>query len=291
MSFRPLRADEIEVRIGQVKKDGTGFSLLLYKTSRTDMALLDETVGAMNWKCRYEVVRDSMFCYISIYDSDKKEWIEKGNAGDKADMEVIKSEASDALKRAGTVWGIGRELYNAPFIWIKGTPNKFGNAYRVTNIEYDNGEISYLTIVSTTDRKEIYRYGYPKGEKRHEIEPKQEARQEPPQEPPKPQEPKQEPLPQAEEEPPIECYDVPKDLWGNNITPEEYKDDSGEVFATQIANERKIKKIREASKANKDLNEWVIHRLMVIGKAGTKLEQIGDLNIDYIYKEVIRRGL
>jgi hypothetical protein len=30
-----------------------------------------------------------------------------------------KGEASDAFKRAGFRWGIGRELYTSPFVWIK----------------------------------------------------------------------------------------------------------------------------------------------------------------------------
>ena len=41
--FRPLRADEIDVRVGVVREKG--ISLLLYKDARCDMNILDETVG------------------------------------------------------------------------------------------------------------------------------------------------------------------------------------------------------------------------------------------------------
>ena len=49
-TFRDLRDDEVECRIGQVSKDGKGLSLLLYKDARCDMNILDETVGTLNWQ-------------------------------------------------------------------------------------------------------------------------------------------------------------------------------------------------------------------------------------------------
>ena len=46
--FRLLREDEIDVRIATINQKGA--SLLLYKDARCDMNILDETVGAFNWK-------------------------------------------------------------------------------------------------------------------------------------------------------------------------------------------------------------------------------------------------
>ena len=40
--FRLLRADEIECRISEVDMQGRFLRLLLYKTARTDAALLDD---------------------------------------------------------------------------------------------------------------------------------------------------------------------------------------------------------------------------------------------------------
>ena len=48
MTFRDLRADEIDVRLQSVKQNG--LVLLLYKDARCDMNILDETVGAENWQ-------------------------------------------------------------------------------------------------------------------------------------------------------------------------------------------------------------------------------------------------
>ena len=115
--FRPLKADEIECKVSMVRENG--IQLLLYKTARTDMTLLDETIGAYNWKCSYQEIKGNMYCTISIYDEDKKEWIDKQDCGvESAFGDKEKGEASDAFKRAGFKVGIGRELYSSPFIWI-----------------------------------------------------------------------------------------------------------------------------------------------------------------------------
>lgn len=113
--FRDLRSDEIECKIATV--NGKGVSLLLYKTARTDMQILDETVGAFNWKCEYQEIKGNMYCGLSI--KNDNEWVEKWDCGvESAFGDKEKGEASDAFKRAGFKWGIGTELYTSPFIWV-----------------------------------------------------------------------------------------------------------------------------------------------------------------------------
>lgn len=118
-SIRPLLASEIECRVGSVKNDGSGCSLLLYKDARVDMRLLDEVFGTMNWKRSHDVVNGNLFCTLSIWDESKKEWVSKQDVGVESKTEAEKGQASDAFKRAGFNWGIGRELYTGPFIWIQ----------------------------------------------------------------------------------------------------------------------------------------------------------------------------
>lgn len=113
--FRDLRADEIECRVAQAKD--TGVSLLLYKDARCDQNILDETVGAMNWMRHH--TRDNANCIVSIWDKEKSQWIDKEDTGTESNTEKEKGLASDSFKRACFNWGIGRELYTAPFIWIK----------------------------------------------------------------------------------------------------------------------------------------------------------------------------
>ena len=112
--FRYLKANEIDCRVSQINEKG--LALLLYKDARVDMDILDETVGAKNWQRKH--TRDNANCIIEIWDEDKKEWISKEDTGTESFTEKEKGLASDSFKRAGFNWGIGRELYTAPFIYI-----------------------------------------------------------------------------------------------------------------------------------------------------------------------------
>ena len=118
MEFRKLYADEIDCRVSQIASNYC--TLLLYKDARVDMNILDETIGAMNWKKAY--LRDNANCIVSIWDENKKEWVSKEDTGTESFSEAEKGLASDSFKRACFNWGIGRELYTAPSILI--FPNK-----------------------------------------------------------------------------------------------------------------------------------------------------------------------
>jgi hypothetical protein len=112
--FRVLRADEIDVRVAQAKENGV--SLLLYKDARVDMSILDETVGPENWQRRHYECKGNLFCSVGIREGT--EWIWKDDAGAESNTEKEKGESSDSFKRACVNWGIGRELYTSPFIWV-----------------------------------------------------------------------------------------------------------------------------------------------------------------------------
>lgn len=141
--FRALRADEVECRIGTVK-DGKGVSLLLYKDARCDMNILDETVGSMNWQKRYS--RENANCEVGIWDESKSQWIWKEDTGTESNTEKEKGLASDSFKRACFNWGIGRELYTAPFIWIQGAGKC--DRFWVKEMEVENHRITKLVICS-----------------------------------------------------------------------------------------------------------------------------------------------
>ena len=112
--FSDLKANEIDCRVSQINEKG--LTLLLYKDARVDMDILDETVGAKNWQRTH--TRDNANCIIEIWDEDKKQWICKEDTGTESFTEKEKGLASDSFKRAGFNWGIGRELYTAPAIFI-----------------------------------------------------------------------------------------------------------------------------------------------------------------------------
>lgn len=138
--MRALRPDEIEVRVGQVFEKGV--SMLLYKTARTDMAILDELYGSMNWQKDYKEVKGNLYCGIAVWDEVKGEWVWKWDCGTESNTEKEKGEASDAFKRAGfnVAGGIGRELYTAPFIWLQVATDPIGNGkYKLHNPRELNG--------------------------------------------------------------------------------------------------------------------------------------------------------
>lgn len=114
--FRNLKESEIDCR--QATFNDNGVSLLLYKDARVDMDILDETVGSFNWQRDHKELKNNIYCGISIWNSELKQWITKWDCGKESFSESEKGESSDSFKRAGFNWGIGRELYTAPFIYI-----------------------------------------------------------------------------------------------------------------------------------------------------------------------------
>lgn len=152
MKFRNLRAEEIEIRVRQCDEDG--FSLLLYIDSRIDMNILDETVGENKWQRRHYGVKDNMYCSVGIKCGE--EWVWKDDCGVESNTEKEKGEASDSFKRACVNWGIARELYTAPPMYIRGNIKKHSRSGKyiptirglyVSEIEIsDNKIIEWLTI-------------------------------------------------------------------------------------------------------------------------------------------------
>lgn len=181
--FRDLRADEIECRVAQCSDKGV--SLLLYKDARCDQNILDETVTPMGWMRHH--CRDNANCIVSIWDAKKQQWIDKEDTGTESNTEKEKGLASDSFKRACFNWGIGRELYTAPFIWIKATDcaslkqNDRGkwqclDSFEVKDITIENKRITGLTIKNCKTRKVVFQMG----------KPSEESTAEPPVEPPAP---------------------------------------------------------------------------------------------------------
>lgn len=178
MEFRLLRADEIDVRIAMVQS--WGISLLLYKDARCDQNILDETVGSMNWQRHHN--RDNANCIVSIWDEAKQQWIEKEDTGTESNTEREKGLASDSFKRACFNWGIGRELYTSPAMFVK--PNKlktFKNEngrftckdrFRVNDIIYSGKKIVKVDVLNESTG-EILVFGETPEEKQKEQEVKE----------------------------------------------------------------------------------------------------------------------
>lgn len=171
MKFRTLKASEIDCRIqsiGQNKTGAVGTTILLYKDARVDMNILDETVGAMNWQRGHSVIDGNLYCTISIWDEEKEQWIAKSDVGTESNTEKEKGQASDSFKRAGFNWGIGRELYSAPFVYIQLDKSEYkerngkltSNAkFKVKDIAYDESRNIVRLIVVDSKGKVRYTLG------------------------------------------------------------------------------------------------------------------------------------
>lgn len=166
LKFRDLKADEIECRVAQISAKGC--SLLLYKDARCDQNILDESVGCMNWERKH--TRENANCIVSIWDEDKKMWVSKEDTGTESNTEAEKGLASDSFKRACFNWGIGRELYTAPFIWVSaenctitnnpktGKP-QCSDRFAVESITIENKKITALSIKNAKTGDIVYTFG------------------------------------------------------------------------------------------------------------------------------------
>jgi len=117
---KQLTRNDIDFRISHLTgKDVVYAIILAYKDARVDMRILDEACGQLGWQVSYQ--RDSkgvLQATISIWDEEKKQWISKTSNGVESFTESQKGEYSDAFKRAGFMWGIGRGLYDFCFIMV-----------------------------------------------------------------------------------------------------------------------------------------------------------------------------
>lgn len=167
INFRLLRAEEIEVRIASCNRGGV--QLLLYKSARVDANILDETVGNLNWSKTY--TRDNHNCILSIWDSEKNCWIQKEDTGTESYSEAEKGLASDSFKRAGFAFGIGRELYTAPNIFIfasdlvtykdDGMKCRCYDSFRVVEVVYNHNRTINSVVIENLNTHRTYRFENP----------------------------------------------------------------------------------------------------------------------------------
>jgi len=123
----PFPEQDVQLKPAVLSKDSRRALALAYIEARAVMDRLDEAVEPSNWRDSYRVLADrrgdggqvEVECRLSIHLGD--EWITKVDAGIGDDL---KAAYSDALKRAGVKWGIGRYLYSLPSVWADYDPTR-----------------------------------------------------------------------------------------------------------------------------------------------------------------------
>ena len=183
---RPLKAEEVEIRIGTINEEGVTF--LLYKNARIDRKILTDNYNNL-WQSKFEVKDGVTYCTISVYDEELKQWISREDCGIESmqkDDNKIKAKASDAFKRAAFQFGIGEELYSVKNLYLKNCTEKkerkgqtyfnLKNDYKylyVKELEYKDNNIVKVVCENKskliTFTKNNYNYFDSKVENKQEI--------------------------------------------------------------------------------------------------------------------------
>ncbi len=145
-TIRLLRADEIECRVSTINI--YGLRLLLYKDARVDQKILDEMFTPFGWQRTHQEIDGKLYCTVSVWDDTRGQWISKQDVGTASYSDKEKGQASDSFKRACFNWGIGRELYTAPDIWVPASyahirENKDKRGHYTTSDRFSVHSISY----------------------------------------------------------------------------------------------------------------------------------------------------
>lgn len=143
----PFCAKDIEWKIQVTTQDKKRGMAVAYMDARAVQKRLDEVVGAFNWKNVYSLWHDnSQICGISIFNDDRSEWITKFDGAENSDIEPIKGGLSDSFKRAATLWGIGRYLYEIEGIWVEIEPK--GKSFGIKQNQYGILESAYNAAIN-----------------------------------------------------------------------------------------------------------------------------------------------
>tara|TARA_Y100000310_G_C20613496_1_gene779305 strand:+ start:524 stop:1045 length:522 start_codon:yes stop_codon:yes gene_type:complete len=126
----PFPEEDIEWRIQQSGlSNGLPWALVLaYVTNRAIMDRLDDVVGPENWTNDFtQSPNGGVLCTLGIRvrapmgDTNPSDdiWVHKTDGADNTEIERVKGGLSNAMKRAGVQWGIGRYLYKLPTTFAK----------------------------------------------------------------------------------------------------------------------------------------------------------------------------
>ena len=92
--------------------------LVPYYDARDVQKVLDYVVGPDGWANEAMNINGKLYMSISI-NVEGEGWISKSDVGTETNVEAVKGEASDALKRAAVMWGVFRNLYDTDTVILK----------------------------------------------------------------------------------------------------------------------------------------------------------------------------
>ncbi len=112
----PFEAHDVEWRVQQAgisAQNKAWVMVIPYITNRAIQQRLDDVFGVFGWQNEQKEVLGGkgFICGISIAGPDG-EWVTKWDGAELTNIEPLKGGLSNAMKRAGSLLGIGRYLYN-----------------------------------------------------------------------------------------------------------------------------------------------------------------------------------
>lgn len=120
----PFTADAIDWRVqrADVGKDGKAYaSMLAYIDARALYDRLDEVCGPEGWWNQpptYSASGKGVNQGITIKLPESDDPVTKWDGADETSIEATKGGLSNAMKRAGVLWGIGRYLYDIEMAYV-----------------------------------------------------------------------------------------------------------------------------------------------------------------------------
>lgn len=129
----PFPASQVSWKPQTISKDKARAMAVAYIDARDVMDRLDDVVGPFNWQVEHREAAGQLITGLGVRHPQDGQWRWKwdigfvgGSASDNDDeqMKAIKGTASDGLKRAAVLWGIGRYLYSLPKQWLDWDPEK-----------------------------------------------------------------------------------------------------------------------------------------------------------------------
>lgn len=116
----PFPFEEVEAKIQVTTQDKSKGMAVFYLDARAVQERLDKVLGTFGWRNEYIRWNEkSQICGLSIYNTERNEWIAKYDGAENSDIEPIKGGLTDAFKRSAVLWGIGRYMYQMEGVWVE----------------------------------------------------------------------------------------------------------------------------------------------------------------------------
>lgn len=113
----PIQPDEIEWRVQQQTKTGK-LIVVPYITNRCVMERFDRQFGWHGWQNDITEIGDGFLCRITVTMPDGTR-LTKTDGASRTDIEPVKGGISDAMKRCAVQFGVGRNLYTYPRVFVE----------------------------------------------------------------------------------------------------------------------------------------------------------------------------